>query len=125
MVTTHERPATIMTTRAEDRTVDTATLAAPLRRFRIAALVTGLGLLGMVVVMVIRYGFDNPTPSAVYSPVHGVIFMFYMGFTIDLAIKAGWAITSTLLVLLAGCVPLFSFLAERAVTRRVQAGRPL
>src|SRR5690606_35269907 len=83
------------------------------------------GLLGMVVVMVIRYGFDNPTPSAVYSPIHGVIYMVYLVVAVDLALKARWSVKGTIGVLLAGCVPFFSFVAERAVTRRVAEGRKL
>jgi integral membrane protein len=94
----------------------------PLQRFRVAAMVTGVGLLGMLVVMVIRYGFGNATPSAVYSPIHGVVYMVYMAMVADLAIKARWSVKGSLLVLLAGCIPFVSFLAERKVTRRVRAG---
>lgn len=97
------------------------TLRAPLRRFRAAAVVTGIALLVLVVVMIIRYGFGNPTPSAIYSPIHGAIYMVYLALAIDLAIKARWTLWYTAAVLLAGCVPLVSFLAERKVTHRVQA----
>ncbi|EIE99659.1 DUF3817 domain-containing protein [Saccharomonospora glauca] len=114
-----------MVTTARDETTTKADLSKPLRRFRIAAFVTGLGLLGLVVVMVIRYGFDNPTPSAVYSPIHGVIYMVYLVLAVDLALKARWSVKGTIGVLLAGCVPFFSFVAERAVTRRVSEGRKL
>nr|WP_243859836.1 DUF3817 domain-containing protein [Amycolatopsis arida] len=100
-------------------------LRGTLTRFRVAAYVTGVGLLGLCAVMVIRYGFDNPTPSAVYSPIHGVLYMIYLVLTVDLAIKARWSVKGAVLVLLAGCVPLVSFVAERAVTRRVLAGRKL
>jgi integral membrane protein len=100
----------------------TAAVDGPLRRFRVAAFATGCGLLGMVVVMIVRYGFGNPSPSAVYSPIHGVIYMVYMAMTVDLAIKARWSIKGAVLVLLAGCVPFVSFLAEHKVTQRVRAG---
>ncbi|MGH3518154.1 MAG: DUF3817 domain-containing protein [Haloechinothrix sp.] len=116
-----------MTTQADD-TTDTGAatrLAGPLQRFRVAAFVTGFGLLGLLVVMVIRYGFGNPAPSAVYSPIHGVVYMIYMALTIDLAIKARWSIKGAVLVLLAGCVPFVSFIAERSVTHRVKAGQTL
>jgi integral membrane protein len=100
-----------------------APLTGPLLRFRTAAYVTGFGLLALCFVMVLRYGFGNPTPSAVYSPIHGVLYMIYLVLTIDLAIKARWSIKSTVLVLLAGCVPFVSFLVERRVTHRVSAGQ--
>ncbi len=114
-----------MVTTARDETSAKADLRKPLQRFRVAAFVTGLGLLGLVVVMVIRYGLDNPTPSAVYSPIHGVIYMVYLVVAVDLALKARWSVKGTIGVLLAGCVPFFSFVAERAVTRRVTEGRKL
>lgn len=112
-----------MVTTDRDETAATTNLRAPLLRFRVAAFVTGFGLLGLVAVMVLRYGFDNPEPSAVYSPIHGVIYMVYLVVAVDLALKARWSVKGTIGVLLAGCVPLLSFLAERAVTRRVLAGR--
>ncbi|WP_370942893.1 DUF3817 domain-containing protein [Amycolatopsis sp. cg5] len=113
-----------MTTRTDDAT-PLASLAGPLTRFRGAAYVTGVGLLGLCFVMVLRYVFDNPEPSAIYSPIHGVLYMIYLALTIDLAIKARWSIKGTVLVLLAGCVPFVSFLVERRVTSRVKAGQKL
>ncbi|SFB46280.1 integral membrane protein [Amycolatopsis marina] len=113
-----------MTTRTDEST-PTSALRGPLSRFRIAAYVTGVGLLGLVVVMVWRYAFGNPGPSAVYSPIHGVVYMVYLVLTVDLAIKARWSVKGTVGVLLAGCVPFVSFVVERAVTRRVQAGQKI
>lgn len=113
-----------MTTRTDDAT-PIASLSGPLTRFRAAAYVTGVGLLGLCVVMGIRYLGDNPEPSAIYSPIHGVLYMIYLVLTIDLAIKARWSIKGTVLVLLAGCVPFVSFLVERRVTHRVKAGQKL
>lgn len=113
-----------MTTRTDEST-PTAVLRGPLSRFRIAAYVTGVGLLGLVFVMVLRYGFGNPDPSAVYSPIHGVVYMVYLVLTVDLAIKARWSVWGTVGVLLAGCVPFVSFVVERKVTNRVRAGQKL
>ncbi|WP_034272320.1 DUF3817 domain-containing protein [Haloechinothrix halophila] len=113
-MTTSEQQDTTGTTRE-------GTLRAPLRRFRVAAVVTGIGLLGLVVVMIIRYGFGNPEPSAIYSPIHGAIYMVYLALAVDLALKARWTLWGTAAVLLAGCIPFVSFLAERKVTHRVRA----
>jgi integral membrane protein len=116
-----------MSTRTDDVTPagPATTLTGPLARFRTAAYVTGVGLLGLCFVMVLRYGFDNAEPSAIYSPIHGVIYMMYLVLTIDLAIKARWSIKGTVLVLLAGCVPFVSFVVERRVTKRIKAGQKL
>jgi len=103
-------------------TSSTPSLSGPLLRFRVSAYVTGVGLLGLCFVMILRYAFNIPEPSAIYSPIHGVLYMIYLVVTIDLAIKARWAIKRTVLVLLAGCVPFVSFFVERQVTKRVKAG---
>ncbi|WP_033295704.1 DUF3817 domain-containing protein [Amycolatopsis jejuensis] len=102
-----------------------AKVAGSLIRFRTAAYVTGVGLLALCVTMIIRYGFGNATPAQVYSPIHGVLYMIYLVLAIDLAIKTRWSIKSTVLVLLAGCVPFVSFVVERRVTHRVQASRDI
>ena len=114
-----------MTTSTEGAAQTAVPLTGPLVRFRTAAYVTGVGLLGLCFVMVLRYAFGNPTPSAIYSPIHGVLYMIYLVLTIDLAIKARWSIKGTVLVLLAGTIPFLSFVAERAVTHRVRASRKL
>lgn len=113
-----------MTTSAEQRDTDSR-IRGPLQRFRIAAYVTGVGLLALCGVMVLSYGFGNSRPSEVYSPIHGVIYMVYVVLTIDLAIKARWSVKTAIGVLLAGCVPFLSFVVERIVTRKTVAGERL
>jgi integral membrane protein len=54
---------------------------------------------------------------------HGYRFMVYLLLTFDLAGRAGWRLTRVALVGLAGTVPFLSFVAERAVTKRVKDGR--
>lgn len=114
-----------MTSPSPEQTEATPDLAGPLLRFRIAAVVTGLGLLALVVVMVIRLGYDNAEPSQVYSPIHGVLYLIYLALAVDLGIRARWSVKGIVLVLLAGCVPFVSFVAERIVTHRVRAGERL
>lgn len=106
-----------MTTHTPDPELS-ARLRGPLLRFRGAAYVTGVGLLVLCFVMVLHYGFDNPEPSAVYSPIHGVLYMIYVVLTIDLAIKARWSVKRAIGVLLAGVVPFLSFVVERWATRK-------
>src|SRR3954469_15358834 len=97
-----------MTTSTEGAAQTAVPLTGPLVRFRTAAYVTGVGLLGLCFVMVLRYGFDDPTRSAAYSPIHGVLYIIYLVRTINLTIKARWSIKGTVLVLLSGCVPFVS-----------------
>lgn len=100
-------------------------LAPALRRFQVAAYVVGVLLLLLIAGMARKYIWDDPGMVEVVGPIHGFIYAVYLVIALDLALRAKWSIRATLLVLLAGTVPLLSFLAEREVTRRVRAGRRL
>lgn len=94
-----------------------------LSRYRIVAYIVGVGLLALVLVaMPLKYLADYSTPVAIIGPLHGLLYMAYLVLAFDLAIKSKWSVQGTLLVLLAGTVPFLSFVAERWVTRKVQAG---
>ena len=96
-----------------------------LARYRVLAYVVGVGLLALVAAMVLKYGFDNTGPLAVVGPAHGFLYMVYLVFTFDLALKSRWSVKGTLLVLIAGMIPFVSFVVERKVTHKVRAGEKL
>ncbi|MGY1778517.1 DUF3817 domain-containing protein [Geodermatophilus sp. SYSU D00804] len=101
-------------------------VAGALTRYRVMAYAVGVMLLVLVAVAIpLRYAAGIPEVSAVVSPVHGLLYIVYLVTAFDLALKARFTAKGTLLVLLAGVVPLVSFVAERRVTTRVRAGRPL
>ncbi|MBW0116968.1 DUF3817 domain-containing protein [Pseudonocardia abyssalis] len=96
-----------------------------LRNYRIAAWVTGIGLIVLVfVAMPLKYFFDTPGPVAIVGVTHGFLYMLYIVCTLILAERVRAKPLEALVVLLAGTIPIASFVAERAVTRRVQALRP-
>ncbi|OUC90617.1 DUF3817 domain-containing protein [Streptosporangium minutum] len=97
-------------------TVDSA-----LKPFRILAYVVGVMLLVLVTCIVLRYGFDIEGPSKIVSPIHGFLYMLYLVATMNLGMKARWSWPYIVGVMLAGTVPLLSFVFERKVTRRVEA----
>lgn len=96
-----------------------------LARFRVMAYIVGVGLLTLCFAMVMNYGFDEPQYSAVVGPIHGFMYIVYLVTIVDLALKARWSLKGTILVMLSGVVPVGSFFAERAVTRRVRQGQAL
>ncbi|MBO0839315.1 MAG: DUF3817 domain-containing protein, partial [Sciscionella sp.] len=96
-----------------------------LTRYRVIAYVVGVGLLALTVATILDLGFDTHGPVAIIGPLHGFLYMIYLALAVDLALKARWSLPGTLLVMLAGTIPFLSFVAERAVTRRVHAGRKL
>jgi integral membrane protein len=96
---------------------------AAMTRYRVMAYVVGVMLVLLVFVAIpIDRLAGNHGPVAVLGTAHGFLYMVYLLAAFDLALRARWTAKGTLLVLLAGTVPLLSFVAERIVTRRTRAG---
>jgi integral membrane protein len=92
-------------------------MAAALTRFRVMAYIVGVFLLILVfVAMPLKYFADQPTLVAIVGPIHGFLYMVYLAAAFDLAVRAKWPFTRTVLVLLAGTIPVMSFIAERKAT---------
>jgi integral membrane protein len=90
--------------------------------YRAFAWVTGVGLLLLVFyAMPMKYFADDPRPTAIIGMFHGFLYMAYIVVTLVLAERARFTPVFALLVLLAGTIPICSFIAERKVTQRVQA----
>ncbi|HKS48594.1 MAG TPA: DUF3817 domain-containing protein [Amycolatopsis sp.] len=100
-------------------------LSGPLLRYRVLAYATGVALLCLTVAFILKYAADSPGMMSWAGVTHGLFYMVYLVLAVDLALKARWSIKGTVLVLLAGTIPFLSFVAERAVTHRVEAGRKL
>lgn len=101
----------------------TPQVGSALRRFKVMAVVVGIGLLILCLELVLRYGFDNEL-LVWWSPIHGLLYMIYLVVTADLGLKVRWPLAKIVGVMLAGVVPFFSFVMERKVAREVQ-GRPV
>ncbi len=102
----------------------TPQVGSALRRFKVMAVVVGIGLLILCVELVLHYGFDNES-LAWWSPIHGLLYLLYLVTTVDLGLKVRWPLTKIVGVMLAGVVPFFSFVMERKVAREVQTGPPI
>jgi len=87
-------------------------------------LTTGVPWIGLLVLvfvaMPLKYFFDTPGPVAVVGVTHGFLYMLYIVATLLLAERVRAKPLEALVVLLAGTVPIASFLAERAVTHRLR-----
>ena len=86
--------------------------------YRILAIVTGTGLVVLTFVgLPLKYGPpDNGTVVEVVGIAHGWLFMAYIVVTLLLAYSRRWSPLKILLVLLAGTVPVMTFVAEHKVT---------
>ena len=93
-----------------------------LLRYRVIANVVGVVLVVFILIAVpVRYLAGEPRMSETISPVHGFLYVLYLGATVDLARRAGWTALRTLGVMLAGTVPFLSFYVERRTTRSLTA----
>lgn len=99
-----------------------------LLRFRIMAWITGVFLIVLTVWLIVGYAFLNyadvaekPSAYVLMWTGHGWLYFIYLITAVDLTFRLRWSILATVGILLAGTIPLASFFAERAVTRRVRA----
>ena len=97
-------------------------MEAALTRFRVMAYIVGVLLLILVFVAVpLRYLADQPFLVSIVGPIHGFLYMVYLVTAFDLAVRARWPFVRTVLVLLAGTVPVMSFVAERKATQWIRS----
>lgn len=102
--------------------VGTRAVGPALTRYRVMAYVVGVWLLVLVgVAMPLKYLAGVPQVVAVVGPIHGFLYVVYLLLSFELALRCRWSLPRTLVLVLAGVVPLLSFVVERDTTRRVRA----
>ena len=92
-------------------------MTAALKRYRVMAIVVSVALFVLLLGMVLRYGFDYEDFSKAYSPIHGLLYIVYLVTVVDLGQRARWSLVRTVGVMLAGAVPVLSYLVERRVAQ--------
>ena len=89
--------------------------------YRIMAWITGVGLLLLVFyALPVKYIGGNDRPTALIGMIHGFLYMGYILATLVLAERMRWKPVKALLILLAGTIPIASFVAERKITHEVE-----
>jgi integral membrane protein len=95
---------------------------AALTRYRVMAWIVGVLLVALVLVAVpIKYAAHVDGPVTVLGTLHGWLYFIFFVTACDLAVRARWSLRDTVLTVVAGTVPLLSFVAERVATRRTRA----
>ena len=90
--------------------------------YRVMAVIAGIALFVLIAAMFVKYGPpQNPRFSAVWSPIHGLIYLVYAGSIANLGLKCAWSLKRIVLNLLTGFVPVLPFVAEARVTRSTEA----
>jgi integral membrane protein len=98
-------------------------IPAALRRYRTMAWIVGVLLIALVLVAVpVKYLGGPSEPVLVIGTAHGWLYAIFFLTACDLAVRARWTLKGSVLVILAGTVPILSFVAERIATRKTRAG---
>ena len=100
------------------RSTDVLRLA--VRAYRLMAYVTGTMLVLLVFVCVpLRYLGHDAGPAEVVGAAHGVLYIIYLvvAFAMTRLVRMRTASIGTIIVLLAGILPVLTFVVERWVTR--------
>jgi integral membrane protein len=96
---------------------------AALLRYRVMAWIVGLLLIALILVAVpLKYAGGLDEPVTVIGTLHGWLYAIFFVTACDLALRARWTLKGSVLVLLAGTIPILSFVAERIATRKTRAG---
>jgi integral membrane protein len=90
------------------------------RGYRVMAYVTGVMLVALVFVCVpLRYLGHDAGPAEVVGAAHGVLYIIYIvvAFAMTRLVRMKTLSPGTIIVLLAGILPVVTFIVERWVTR--------
>src|SRR3982750_416019 len=91
-------------------------------RYRVLAYVTAVLLLPLVFVATpLDLWGDVKWPATILGIGHGYLYMLYVIFAFEIAVKLKLPLSRMLLVVLAGTIPFGAFFAERYVTRAWRA----
>jgi integral membrane protein len=87
-------------------------------RYRVMAYVTGVVLIVLCFVGIPLQIAGHPAVASDVGVVHGILYIIYLAAAWLLARKLRLTVGPTLIMLLAGTIPVVTFVVERWVTRR-------
>jgi len=87
-------------------------------RYRVMAYITGVVLIVLCFVGVPLQIAGKPAVANYVGVTHGILYIIYLVCAWNLARKLRLAVKPTVIMLLAGTIPVMTFIVERWVTRR-------
>ncbi len=88
-----------------------------LARFKFIAYLAGVVLILFTIEITLKYSGVLEIPW--FAQLHGIVYMVYVVIAFDMSRKAKLSLRETFLVLIAGTIPVMSFVAESRIRRRV------
>jgi integral membrane protein len=100
-------------------------IAGALIRYRVLANIVGVLLAVLVFVGIpLKYLADKPGTVAIVGFAHGMLYIVYCLTIIDLSIRLRWPLKRIIPLVLAGIIPIMTFVMERKVTHELAAEQP-
>jgi integral membrane protein len=97
-------------------------LKTPLDRYRLLAYIVGTALVILVFVGIpLQVWGHNDTVEKIVGTIHGFLYLVYVVLSLDIAFRYRFSLVRALGSLLAGLVPIMTFVAERKNTKYVRA----
>ena len=88
-----------------------------LARFKFIAYLAGIVLILFTIEITLKYSGILEIPW--FAQLHGIVYMVYVVFAFDMSRRAKLSLRETFLILIAGTIPVMSFIAESRIRRRV------
>jgi integral membrane protein len=88
-----------------------------LARFKFIAYLAGIVLILFTIEITLKYSGILEIPW--FAQLHGIVYMVYVVIAFDMSRRAKLSLRETFLVLIAGTIPVMSFVAESRIRRRV------
>ena len=83
------------------------------RIFRVVAVAEAISWLALIVATFVKYSADAPLGVHILGPIHGVLFLAYVGLALDVRGRVHWDARTTWIVLGEAVLPGGGFLAAR------------
>jgi len=87
--------------------------------YRVMAWLTGIWLIALCYEIIMHYAVGDKSLNWI-TVVHGWVYLVYVLFAFNLAVKVRWPIAKTIGVLLAGTIPLLGIIVEQVQTREIK-----
>ncbi|QKG25434.1 DUF3817 domain-containing protein [Actinomadura verrucosospora] len=92
------------------------------RAFRVVSIAEATSfLILLLIAMPLKYGADLPVAVKVMGPIHGILFIGYVGLAFIVGEKLGWGLKRTVLALAAAVLPVAPYFVERHWAKPVGA----
>jgi integral membrane protein len=88
-----------------------------LARFKFISYLAGVVLILFTIEITLKYSGILEIPW--FAQLHGIVYMVYVVIAFDMSRRAKLSLRETFLVLIAGTIPVMSFVAESRIRRRV------